>query len=52
MEGVQLGSWTFRFEQLWTTKGECEDVITNSWVGGDSLGGKLESCIAELKSRS
>lgn len=33
-------------------EGECEEVIANSWVGGVSLGGKLDSCITKLKSWS
>lgn len=45
----RLGPKPFRFEQYWTSEGECEGVIENAWLGGATLPAKLELCAADLK---
>ena len=43
----------FHFEEMWTKKKECKDIIRNTWGGGclhggtpDSISSSLQSCAA------
>ncbi|XP_057250759.1 uncharacterized protein LOC130591452 [Beta vulgaris subsp. vulgaris] len=45
----QLGGKPFRFEQIWASEAECEEVIAGAWLYGANLETKVEACAANLK---
>ncbi|XP_075658987.1 uncharacterized protein LOC142628835 [Castanea sativa] len=44
----------FQFEEMWTKKEECKEIIKNAWVGGlhqgtpEGIAASLQSCAADL----
>lgn len=42
---MQLGSKPFRFEKMWASDGECEEVIANAWLEGALVVGKIERVV-------